>query len=77
MGLTENFNRGLKEVGYVSYAKIDPIFLFHIFKKSQKTFSFSQVIKKKKMKLMYLFLQCVSMIAKPQESCQLMEYEYV
>lgn len=47
VGLTENFNIELKEVEYGSYAKTGPIFLFHIFKKSQKRFHFSQVTKKK------------------------------
>lgn len=69
VGLTENFNTELKEVECGSYAKTGPIFLFHIFKKSQKRFHFSQVTKKK-MKLMYLFLQCVSVIAETQDSSQ-------
>lgn len=47
VGLTENFNTELKEVECGSYAKTGPIFLFHIFKKSQKRFHFSQVTKKK------------------------------
>lgn len=36
----------LKEVGYGTYARVGPIFPFHIFKKNPQRFGFSQTSKK-------------------------------